>query len=177
MSLSHSASAAAPPPVRGSHGLMKPRRAGTIKAAVASMYETLGPGFLAKVGNIIGRKSSQAQRYADEDADSHLRIDQLEALLINGAGVEVVAHLALRAGYVLTPIESANAAQISAAVEGLSREFGELFGDYVAALGDGNSPGRVDPAEARRLFPRAERVRDGAGQLCVALLAAAEEKA
>jgi hypothetical protein len=156
---------------------MKPRSAGTIKAAVAAMYEKFGPGFLAKVGNIIGRKESQAQRYADPDADSHLRIDQLETLLINGAGVQVVAHLALRAGYLLTPFPKASAAEISAAIEGVAREFGDLFGDYAAALSDGKSPGRVDAAEARRLLARAQRLRDGAGQLCAGLLAAAEEAA
>ncbi len=162
---------------KGSHGMMKARAAGTIKAAVAAMYEKLGPGFLAKVGGILGRKSSQAQRYADPDSESHLRIDQLELLLIHGGGAQVVEHLALRAGYVLVPLDTASAAQINAAVERLGREFGELFGDYAAAMSDARSPGRVDEAEARRLLAISERVIRGAGQLRAALLTTAEGRA
>ena len=159
---------------RGSHGLMKPRLAGSLKAAVARTFEKLGPGFLAKVADKLGRKKSQVQRYADPDAlDVHLRIDQLETLVRDGAGRDVVEHLAAHLGCVLVPVQ---------AIEGnLLREYSRaseasarLSAQLTAALADPVSPGYVDDLEARELLLLNDRLIQQHGAVRASLLAIIE---
>lgn len=159
---------------RGSHGLMKPRRAGSLKAAVSRAFERMGPGFLAKVAEKLGRKKSQVQRYADPDApDVHLRVDQLETLVRDGAGRDVVEHLAAHLGCVLVPVQAVEGnllREFSRASEASSR----LSAQLTSALADPVSPGYVDDGEAQELLVLNDRLIQQHGAIRTALLAIIE---
>ena len=146
-------------PRRGQHGAMKPRPEGTLKAAVLHAFESFGPNYGARVGEILGLGSSQVQRYTDpEHRNAYPRIDHLRTLHNAGASLEVLHFLAADAGCVLLAVDASAAGPFSRQMAKVGENTANLFREYGDALSDADTPGEIDPEEARRMLTVADRL-------------------
>lgn len=133
----------------GSHGAVKPRPAGTLKAAVSELIDAVGQH--DRAGEICEVSKGQVQRWTDPDgeaADRYPGVQKIRALEAAAGEPIVTRFLAAEAGYVLVKPEGVSTQSLPLLTSLLAGE----IGDVLRAIADGTADdGKLDAREAGRL--------------------------
>lgn len=152
-------------------GPMKPRPAGSLKAAVAELVTAAGG--LERCAELTGRSTTQLFRYTNPESPDQMPVNVIMALEAIAARPIVTAFLAQALDHVLLPVLPAAAAgDVLPGTATLAAEHSDFFAKLAADLADG----RIDPREAGRLADEAFEVVQ-AGMTVIAGLRALRDQA
>lgn len=125
--------------------LTKPRPAGSLKDAAATLIEAVG---IDRARDLTGKGKTAIYGYGDPDSGRHMPLDVVAALTRDSGCLAVATYLAAEAGAVVTPAPAAApSAGLADMIAGLGGKIGAAFAHYAAAISDGH----ISAAEAETL--------------------------
>lgn len=142
-------------PERHRHGPVKPRPAGSLKAAVAELLAAVGT--LERAAEIAGKGRSQVHRYGDPQEASLPTVDLVRIWELAAGDPIVTRYLAAESGFALEPVARPTA---EAGAVGLHAGAGQLsgcHGDFFLHLMEALADQVVEPGEAGRLVADMDR--------------------
>lgn len=153
---------AKPKRLPGSHGAVKPRPAGTLKAAVLELVEAVGGH--VRAAEIVEASKGHVQRWTDPDGEAAGVLPGVGKIrtLERAAGDPVVTRfLAAEAGHALMPMGQ-SASETIAVLLALSA--GEIA-DVLRAGAEAMRDGHVSRAEAMEMLPEIDQAMRALGAL------------
>ncbi len=152
----------APKRLPGSHGAVKPRPAGTLKAAVLELVDAVGGH--VRAAEIVETSKGHVQRWTDPDGESAGVLPSVGKirLLERAAGEPVVTRfLAAEAGHALMPMGQSTAETIAVL---LALSAGEIA-DVLRAGAEAMRDGHVSRREAVEMLPEIDQAMRALGAL------------